>query len=115
MARRRLSKLAFWLTLLIAAVVAAILATANRHVVQVDFSPLPFAFDLPLFVVVFGSVFLGMVVTAGAAWFWAGKWRRQARERGRTIGGLRAEVANLRAATAKPVAQPPVPRKADAA
>ena len=67
----------------LAAVIIAF-AVANRHAVTVTFDPFSssnpaYAATVPLFVLIFILVILGVVVGGAAAWFRQAKWRRVAR------------------------------------
>ena len=78
----------------VAAVVLAV-AFANRHAVRVSFDPFNSetpAFDLsvPLFVILFTTLMLGVLVGGIASWLSQAKHRRAARQ-------YRAEAARLRA------------------
>jgi len=67
----------------LAAVIIAF-AVANRHAVTVAFDPFSasnpaYAATVPLFVLIFILVILGVVVGGAAAWLRQSKWRRVAR------------------------------------
>ena len=67
----------------LAAVIIAF-AVANRHGVTVSFDPFSaaspaYAATVPLFVLIFILVILGVVVGGAAAWLRQAKWRRVAR------------------------------------
>jgi uncharacterized integral membrane protein len=75
------------------ALIVALLAIANRARVPVNFYPLPWTAELPLYQVFFVGILIGLVVGMVGAW-WAGRrWRREARERRREIKALKAEKA----------------------
>ncbi|MBX3456089.1 LapA family protein [Ferrovibrio sp.] len=60
-----------FLRLLIAALVLlllAVFAVANRQTVSVSLDPLPFAMDLPLYLLVFGIFLVGLVLGALGQW-----------------------------------------------
>lgn len=74
-----------WVIGLPVAVVAIIFAVANRQWTTVSFDPLnrdqPFAsVDMPLWVLFFCGIFVGIMAGWTGAWFAHGKWRRAARE-----------------------------------
>jgi putative membrane protein len=52
--------------------IVAIFAVANRAPTKIDLSPLPFAPELPLFVVILGAMAVGLVIGAGLS-----SWSRQ--------------------------------------
>ncbi len=77
-------KIVTWIVIIPAAVVIIAFAVANRQAVAVSFDPFSttapaYAATLPLFVVLFGALILGVIVGGFAAWLGQGKWRRRAR------------------------------------
>ncbi|HWK98203.1 MAG TPA: LapA family protein [Pseudolabrys sp.] len=74
-------------TLVIVVPLAALIiafAVANRHAVTVAFDPFStanpaYAATVPLFVLIFILVILGVIVGGAAAWLRQSKWRRVAR------------------------------------
>ena len=65
-------------------VVIVAFAVANRQAVTVTFDPFSptnpaYAVTLPLFIVLFVALILGVLVGGFAAWLRQGKWRRTAR------------------------------------
>jgi len=80
-----LRRLFNWIVGLPVAVVAAIFAVANRQWVTVSLDPVsreaPFAsIAMPLWVLFFCGILVGLVAGWIAAWFAHGKWRKAARE-----------------------------------
>ena len=74
-----------WLVGLPVAVVAIVFAVANRQWITVSFDPLnrdqPFAaVGMPLWVLFFCGIFVGLLAGWAAAWLAQGKWRKAARE-----------------------------------
>jgi uncharacterized integral membrane protein len=66
------------------AVVLIVLSVANRHPVTISLDPFggteaSLTVSMPLFLVIFGALFVGVVVGGVAAWLSQGKWRRTAR------------------------------------
>ena len=75
-------------------------AVANRHPVQVILDPLSpespmLAVDVPLFLLLLGSVITGLVLGGAATWFGQGRWRRTARRRSDEAAYLRREADRL--------------------
>ncbi|RDV04142.1 lipopolysaccharide assembly protein LapA domain-containing protein [Undibacter mobilis] len=74
-------------TLIVVVPLAAVIiafAVANRHAVTVSFDPFSaaspaYAATVPLFVLIFILVILGVVVGGAAAWLRQSQWRRVAR------------------------------------
>jgi len=80
-------------------------AVANRHWVTVSFDPFvsadpSFSTTLPLFLVIILAAVLGVVAGGCATWFRQRRWRRAARQHEADARQARAELADLRAATA---------------
>lgn len=55
-------RILFWLLGITAVVVTALIAIANRQPVVFSLQPFPFEMSVPLYAVVFVSVFLGLVL-----------------------------------------------------
>jgi len=93
-------KLVIWLVLVPLAIVILAFAMANRQLVTVSFDPFnatqPAAsLTLPLFVLIFVLVLLGVIVGGVAAWMRQSRYRRAARVLEGDVAGLRREVALL--------------------
>jgi uncharacterized integral membrane protein len=93
-----------WLVLVPAALILGLFAVANRHPTRLDFDPLPAAFELPLFAVVFAALFLGLLLGYVVSWFAGGRRRRAAREVRRALDDAQKELVSLRADAARPAA-----------
>jgi uncharacterized integral membrane protein len=83
------------------AVIIIAFALANRQSVTVSFDPFStaspaYAATLPLFVLVFVLVILGVIVGGIAAWLRQGKWRRMARKLDADARLLHQEIDALR-------------------
>jgi len=83
------------------AVIIVAFAVANRQAVTVSFDPLSsaapaYAATLPLFVLIFVLMILGVIVGGVAAWFRQGKWRRVARRLESDVRDLHAEIDAIR-------------------
>jgi uncharacterized integral membrane protein len=82
-------------------IVAVMFAVANRQTVTVSFDPFDaaqpaYAASLPLFVLVFGLLVLGVLIGGAASWLRQGKWRRVARRLDGDVSQLKREVHELR-------------------
>jgi uncharacterized integral membrane protein len=83
------------------AVIIVAFAVANRQSVTVSFDPFSaaspaYAATLPLFVLIFVLVILGVVVGGIAAWMRQARWRRTARKLDADIRALHQEIDTLR-------------------
>jgi uncharacterized integral membrane protein len=93
-----------YLFLIIVALVLVLMAFANREMVLLEVIPenlapwlgLQYAFELPLFVVVLGSVMVGILV--GFVWEWLREHRHrtEAKTHKRTAKALEREVQTLK-------------------
>ncbi len=92
----------YWLSLIPLALAAAALAVANRQDVTLSLDPLPFAYQAPLYLIVLGALFVGLVTGIAGAWLAGHRWRKLARVRGRRLADAEAEVRRLKAQLATP-------------
>jgi uncharacterized integral membrane protein len=97
----------------LAAVIIAF-AVANRQTVTVSFDPFSlanpaYAATLPLFVVLFVVLILGVLVGGIAAWIRQGKWRRAARRLDGEVRALHDEIESIRRRFSTPEKPAPAP------
>ena len=91
----------FWLLVVLPIGVLLIaLAVANRHSVQLILDPLGtktpmLTLDVPLFLLLLGSVIIGLLLGGAATWLRQGRWRRTARRRSDEAAYLRREADRL--------------------
>ena len=83
------------------AVVIIVFAVANRQSVTISFDPFSstspaYAATLPLFVIIFTVVILGVLIGGIAAWIGQAKWRRAARKRDADVRVLHQELDSIR-------------------
>ncbi len=82
------------------AVIIIAFAVANRQTVMVSFDPISatplYSASMPLFVLIFVLVILGVIIGGVAAWFRQGKWRRLARRLEADVHDLHAEIDAIR-------------------
>lgn len=83
------------------AIVIVAFAVANRQVVTVSFDPFSsttpaYAASLPLFVLIFVLVVLGVILGGVAAWLRQAAWRRTARRLDADVRALHQELEALR-------------------
>ena len=82
------------------AIVLIFLSVANRHQVIFSLDPLgqstAISWSVPLFVVFFAALVLGILVGGVATWLGQGHWRREARLQRAEADRARAEADRLR-------------------
>ena len=83
------------------AVVILAFAVANRQIVTVSFDPFSsanpaYSVPLPLFVLIFVLVILGVIIGGAAAWVRQSPWRRTARRLDADVRALHDELTALR-------------------
>jgi uncharacterized integral membrane protein len=105
-----------YLLLVPLAIIVVGFSVANRHSVTVSFDPFnttapALSFSLPLFVLLFATLALGVVIGGVAAWFRQARWRRMARNERLEADRLRREADRLR----QPPARAALPASRDAA
>jgi len=99
----------------LAAVLLLMFAYANRSWVTVALNPFEpiddqlFSVPAPLYVVVFFSIMIGVIVGGASTWFSQGRHRRSLRQARSEIDKLRAD---LQAAKTVPITSLPVARRA---
>jgi uncharacterized integral membrane protein len=84
------------------AIIIVAFAVANRQMVTVSFDPFSsaspaYAASLPLFVLIFILLIVGVIVGGVAAWIGQAKWRRGARALDDEVRKLRSEVDTIEA------------------
>jgi uncharacterized integral membrane protein len=84
---------------LLAVIVA--FAVSNRQTVTVSFDPFSsaapaYAVILPLWVIIFAVLILGVLIGGAAAWIRQGKWRRSARRLDGEVRALHEEMDAIR-------------------
>ena len=89
------------LLLLPVAIVVVALAVANREAVRLSFDPFSadmpvFSVTLPLYLILFGAVALGVVLGGIGTWMGQSSHRRRSRDRRREIDRLQSETSRLR-------------------
>ncbi|MCX5520591.1 LapA family protein [Kaistia defluvii] len=99
------------------AIIAVALSVANRHAVALSLDPFnstdpAVVISMPLFVLVFGAIALGVLIGGVGAWLGQGRWRRQARKLRHELQDTRLENTQYRAAaSASPATTLPAPRR----
>ena len=92
------------------AVVIVMFAVANREVITVSFDPFDsanpaFAVKMPLFILIFVLIGLGVLIGGIAAWLKQHKWRVRARRSEADVRRLRTELDAERSRAAAPPAR----------
>lgn len=101
------------------AILIVAFAVANRQAITVSLDPFDsvnpaYSVTLPLFVIVFAILILGVVVGGVAAWLRQASWRRAARRLDNEVRQLRGEVGKLQSMiNAKPEMPQERPAAAD--
>jgi len=76
--------------------IAVVFAVNNMGPVEIDLWPLAIRAELPLYILVLGTLFLGFVVGGVASWLAGGGKRRVARAEHRKVRQLEREVSTLK-------------------
>ena len=93
-----------WFVLVPISAVLIVFALANRHLVNIRFDPLspdnPLipGLDIPLFIVIFAMLMLGVLLGGAAVWFTQGKKRRETRKAQKKIKLLEKELLEVKRA-----------------
>jgi lipopolysaccharide assembly protein A len=90
-------KFLWWIVLAIVAVVLILFAISNRQTVSVGLWPLPALVELPLYLVLLGTLLLGFIVGELTGWIGGWRWRREARRGRERIAMLEREIESERA------------------
>lgn len=83
------------------AIVIVVFAVANRQTVMVSFDPFSqtapaYMVSVPLFVIIFTALIIGVIVGGVAAWVRQSPWRRTARKLDADVRELHEELAAFR-------------------
>ena len=85
-----------WVLTIPVLIVIVAFAVANRTPVAFDLWPLEMSAELPLFAVVLGSLFAGLVIGGVTAWLSGAESRRRARRARNRATELEREIGRLR-------------------
>ena len=101
-----MKRLVFWIAGLPCAAVIIALSVANRASVRFSLDPISttepaVAFELPLFILLFGAGFAGLVIGWSVAFTKQVHWRREARRRQRDAENWRQKAAAKETAQAE--------------
>ena len=84
-----------WLAMLIVGIVVVFFSISNRVLVTLDFWPLPFSQEAPIYFSVLIAGFLGFIFGGTIAWFSAGGTRKKARQANRRASSLSKDLSVL--------------------
>lgn len=102
-----------WLVTLPITLVVVVFAVSNRESVALDLWPFRFEAQLPLFLLVLGTLLVGFLIGAGVMWWSSGAQRQRARAARREVTALERKVRQLeRAQGRSPSAPPAAPTEA---
>ena len=90
-------KLIGWGIFVIVALIAVAFAIHNHAAQTVDFWPLPYKFEAPLYAVVIVALAFGFLLGAAASWIGGRGWRKLARQRRRENDALMRELDGYKA------------------
>ena len=95
-------------------IVIVMFAVANREIITVSFDPFDsaspaIAFKMPLFILIFVLVGLGVLIGGIAAWLKQHKWRVRARRAEADVRRLRTELDAQRSLATAPMARATAP------
>jgi uncharacterized integral membrane protein len=85
-------KFFWWVVLALVALVLILFAVSNRESVSVELWPLPALIELPLYLVVLGTLLVGFFAGELVAWVRNWRWRRDARRSRDRIAVLEREL-----------------------
>ena len=92
-------KLVAWLVALPMALLGIVIAIANRSPVRVSLDPTTadssfLSVEVPLYVLIFLSIFIGMLIGSSTTWIKQRKWRKAARTEKKQKNALAGELAS---------------------
>ena len=85
-----------WIVDIPIAIVVVAFAIANRVSVQIQFDPLPFEIDVPIWITVIGSLVTGFIIGSLCKWLIDYRYRSELRQGRKLIRGLEKEIHSLR-------------------
>jgi uncharacterized integral membrane protein len=95
-------KILWWIVLAAVALLLILFSASNREVVSVGLWPLPDFLQLPLYLVVLGTLIIGFLFGQLVTWIGGRRWRREARRSRDRIAALERELEAERAQRAVP-------------
>lgn len=107
-------KILAWIVVAPLAGIVLLFAVANRRWVTVSLDPFSadapaYAVDLPMFLLIFGALIVGVIIGGTAVWFGKLQWRMAAHRAEKEVARLKAEKAEAgRRASYESAAAPPL-------
>jgi uncharacterized integral membrane protein len=95
-------KFFWWVVLALVALVLILFAVSNREAVAVALWPLPAGVELPLYLVVLGTLVIGFFAGQFVTWVGGWRWRREARRSRERIAMLERELEAARVQRVEP-------------
>ena len=94
-----------WFILIPICAILIIFALANRQVVTLHFdptsalNPILANVEVPLFIIIYSMLFIGVILGGIAVWFTQGKFRKKSRTLAKKITSLEFEIDELKKST----------------
>lgn len=88
-------KILSWLIFIPFATLVVVFAVSNRNIIGVDFWPLPFSQDVPLYLLSLGTLAFGFFFGALLTWMSVAKWRVIAASRKKDSFYAQEEIKRL--------------------
>jgi uncharacterized integral membrane protein len=95
-------KFLWWIVLALVALVLILFAVSNREPVAIELWPLPDRAELPLYLIVLGTLVIGFFAGQFVTWVGGWRWRREARRSRSRIAMLERELDAERLQRAEP-------------
>ena len=100
-----------WFILIPISVVIIIFALANRHKISLHFdptsslNPLIANVEMPLFIIIYAMLFIGIILGGTAVWFTQGKHRKTCRQLNKKITSLEFELNQMKKSAKKDMSE----------
>ena len=90
-----MGRIVSYLTMIVVGFVVILFSITNRDPVALDFWPLPFSKELPVYAIVIASAVFSFIAGGIVAWFSGGRSRRRARLESRRAHSLEKDLSTL--------------------
>ncbi|MBL12740.1 MAG: hypothetical protein CMM51_04105 [Rhodospirillaceae bacterium] len=91
-----MKKIISWMTMVVVAVFLVLFTISNRPEIIVELWPLPYTLNLPLYLLLLVSAFLGFIAGVIITFFSSGTMRKNFRKAEKKAGNLEKELKKLR-------------------